>query len=172
MLKTCTTLIVAIFERFGCFDEVFLMALTSTEQLFIETLLCRRFLHRFSCIMINYPISSNLCKKTFSAMLSALQFFIFQKQPLEFWRCSVRKGALGNFAKFTGTQLWQSLFFNKVTGWGDCFWSFLCLLLKISCLFHLNRKVRRKKGNTLMEFKYLLFCFVWRQIFEKKIDRR
>ena len=32
------------------------------------------------------------------------------------WRCSVRKGALRNFAKFTGRHLCQSLFFNKVTG--------------------------------------------------------
>ena len=32
------------------------------------------------------------------------------------WRCSVRKGVLGNFAKFTGKNLIQSLFFNKVAG--------------------------------------------------------
>ena len=30
--------------------------------------------------------------------------------------CSVRKGVLRNFAKFTGKHLCQSLFFNKVTG--------------------------------------------------------
>ena len=29
-------------------------------------------------------------------------------------RCSMKKGALKNFAKFTGKQLCQSLFFNKV----------------------------------------------------------
>ena len=29
---------------------------------------------------------------------------------------SVKKGALGNFAKFTGKHLRQSLFFNKVVG--------------------------------------------------------
>ena len=29
-------------------------------------------------------------------------------------RCSVRKGVLKNFAKFTGKHLCQSLFFNKV----------------------------------------------------------
>ena len=29
-------------------------------------------------------------------------------------RCSMKKGVLGNFAKFTGTHLCQSLFFNKV----------------------------------------------------------
>ena len=34
-------------------------------------------------LMITYPIPSNLCKKKLSAMLSALQFSIFQKQPLE-----------------------------------------------------------------------------------------
>ena len=31
-------------------------------------------------------------------------------------RCSMKKGVLGNFAKFTGKQLCQSLFFNKVAG--------------------------------------------------------
>ena len=31
-------------------------------------------------------------------------------------RCSVRKGVFSNFAKSTGRQLCQSLFFNKVTG--------------------------------------------------------
>ena len=40
-----------------------------------------------------------------------------QKQPP---RCSVKKGVLRNFAKFTGKQLCQRLFFNKVaelSGW-------------------------------------------------------
>ena len=32
------------------------------------------------------------------------------------WRCSVKKGVLKNFAKFTGKHLCQSLFFNKVAG--------------------------------------------------------
>ena len=36
-----------------------------------------------------------------------------QKQPPE---CSVKKGVLRNFAKFTGKHLCQSLFFNKVVG--------------------------------------------------------
>ena len=33
-------------------------------------------------------------------------------------RCSLRKGVLRNFAKFTGKHLCQSLFFNKVAGLG------------------------------------------------------
>ena len=44
-MKTGTTLIVGIFERFCCFDEVLLMALTSTEEVFIERPLYRCFLH-------------------------------------------------------------------------------------------------------------------------------
>ena len=32
-------------------------------------------------------------------------------------RCSVKKGVLKDFVKFTGKHLWQSLFFNKVAGW-------------------------------------------------------
>ena len=31
-------------------------------------------------------------------------------------RCSMKRGALRNFAKFTGKRLCQSLFFNKVAG--------------------------------------------------------
>ena len=31
-------------------------------------------------------------------------------------RCSIKKGVLRNFAKFTGKHLCQSLFFNKVAG--------------------------------------------------------
>ena len=34
-------------------------------------------------------------------------------------RCSVKKGVLRNFAKFTGKHLCQSLFFNQVAG-GTC----------------------------------------------------
>ena len=34
-------------------------------------------------------------------------------------RCSVKKGVIRNFAKFTGKYLRQSLFFNKVAG-GPC----------------------------------------------------
>ena len=34
-------------------------------------------------------------------------------------KCSVKKGVLRNFAKFTGKHLYQSLFFNKVSG-GAC----------------------------------------------------
>ena len=33
-------------------------------------------------------------------------------------KCSVRKGVLRNFPKFTGNHLCQSLFFNKVAGDG------------------------------------------------------
>ena len=32
------------------------------------------------------------------------------------WMCSVRKGVLRNFAKFTGKHVCQSLLFNKVAG--------------------------------------------------------
>ena len=45
MLKTTTVLAVGFFEQSCCFDEVFLMAITSAEQLFIERPLNRRFLH-------------------------------------------------------------------------------------------------------------------------------
>ena len=67
-------------------------------------------------------------------------------------------GSPEDFSKFTRKYTWQSLFFNKVAGWSNWFWSFSYLLLKISHLFDFNRKMILKKKNTLMEFKYLLFC--------------
>ena len=53
----------------------------------------------------------------------------FQISLFKFWfrsshyRCSIKKGILRNFAKFTGKHLCQSLFFNKVAGglWHRCF---------------------------------------------------
>ena len=123
-------------------------------------------------LMITYPIPSNLCKKS---SLQCYRLYNFPSFRSSHWRCSVRKGVLRNFTKFTGKHMWQSLFFNKVGGWGNCFWSFSCLLLKISCLFHFHRKMKWKKGNTLMEFRYLLslleYRFVWRQKFQKKFGR-
>ena len=104
--------------------------------------------------MITYLISSNFSKKISPQYYRRYNFPCFRSSH---WKCSVRKGVPRNFAKFTGKHLWKSLFFNKVAAWGDCFWSFLCLLSKISYLFH------------LMEFKYLLFCssrFAWRQRFQ------
>ena len=76
------------------------------------------------------------------------------------WMCSVRKGVLRNFAKFSGKHLWQSLFLNKVAGWGDCVCSFSCLLLLNEDFLFISfqQKNEMKKGNTLMAMKYLLFC--------------
>ena len=79
-----------------------------------------------SRIMITYFISSNLCKKSSQQCYQLYNCPFFRNSH---WRCSVRKGALGNFAKFTGKY----------------FWSFSCLLLKIFCLFHPNRKWDEKR---------------------------
>ena len=72
-MKTGTTLIVDIFERFCCFDEVLLMALTSAEEVFIERPLYRCFLHN-----ITYPISSNLCKKFICNVIGFTIFHLAQ----------------------------------------------------------------------------------------------
>ena len=147
--KTCSSLIVGILERICCFNELFLMALTSTEHLFTEKPLYILFLH-------NDNLFPATCVKLIS--LQYYRLYNFPSARSSYWRCSVRIGVRRNFAKFSGKHLWQSLFFNKVAGWGDCFWSFSCLLLKILCLFDFNRKMKWKKRNTMMKFKYLIFC--------------
>ena len=103
--------------------------------------------------MITYLFPVTSVKK----YLQCYRLYNFPYFRSSHWMCSVRKGILRNFSKFTGKHLWQSLFFNEVAGWGACFWSFSCLLsLKISCLFHFNRKMKWKMGNTRTEIKYSL----------------
>ena len=43
-------------------------------------------------------------------------FLKYMKVKSSHRSCSVRKGVLRNFAKFKGTYMCQSLFFNKVAG--------------------------------------------------------
>ena len=86
MLKTCTTLFVGILERIYCFNKVFLMALISTEQLLWKDLSTD-----VSCIMITYPISSNLCKKI---SLQCYRLYISPSFRSNDWRRSDRKGVL------------------------------------------------------------------------------
>ena len=50
-------------------------------------------------------------------------------------RCSVKRGVPRNFAKFTGKQLCQSLFFNKVAGCtsGRLLLVFMIVLFLVAC---------------------------------------
>ena len=46
-------------------------------------------------------------------MIAAVFYIANSKNRSSHWRCSMKKTVLNNFAKFTGKQLCQSLFFNK-----------------------------------------------------------
>ena len=94
-----------------------------------------------SCIMITYPDSSNFEKKIFSNFIdftichrseAATGGFLLEKVFLE-----ISQNSQENTCN-------KVSFLNKVAGWGDCFWSFSCLLLKI-CLFHFSRKMNEKR---------------------------
>ena len=55
----------------------------------------------------------NLCSQTWlKSNRSLVNIFIQNQSP----GCSMKKGVLKNFPKFTGKHLCQSLFFNKVAG--------------------------------------------------------
>ena len=56
-----------------------------------------------------------LLKKTCNFIRKKLQFWeVYKNTRSSHQRCSIIKGVLINFAKFTGKQLCQSLFLNKV----------------------------------------------------------
>ena len=113
-------------------------------------------------------IWSHLLKK------SIMEIFIF---CAVYKRCSVRKGVLRNFAKFTRKHLRQTLFFNKVVGWGDYF-----LYLHLSCVFSWkflvyfistekrNEKAKYPDGVQIFTFLHE-YRFLWRQRFQKKFGR-
>ena len=105
--------------------------------------------------MMTYPISSDLCKKNSQHCYWLHNFPSFSSSH---WRCSVRKGVLRNSAKFAGKNLWQSLFFSKVAGWGDCFWSFSCLLLKFLVYFISTEKWNEKGGIPWWSSNIYLFA--------------
>ena len=55
----------------------------------------------------------NLCSQRWlKSNRSLVNIFIQNQSP----GCSMKKGVLKNFTKFTGKHLCQSLFFNKVAG--------------------------------------------------------
>ena len=90
------------------------------------------------------------------------QYVKRQKQPPELF---CKKSIIGNFTKFTGKHLCQSLFFNKAAGLrppfyrtplGDCFWSpekarTGCSydLQKDECVDHIQKRI----GTALREYK-------------------
>ena len=83
-------------------------------NLFTSVLIAIRFIYqslKLEAYFGSYDTASNIYDK------DLLQKWLFFRSSHR--RCSVRKGVLRNFAKFTWKHLCQSLFLNKVTGWGQ-----------------------------------------------------
>ena len=81
-------------------------------------------------------------------------------------RCSVKKGVLRNFVKFTGKHLCQSLFFNKVAGLRRGFfcYEFAPYFWGTSLWEHLNLSFEKALLSLIIHFKgtftYRYLCFV------------
>ena len=76
------------FRTSCCFDEVFLMALTSTEQLFIERPLYRRFLHndkKALCNVISFTIFHLAEAATGGVLLEKVFLEILQNSQQNAW---------------------------------------------------------------------------------------
>ena len=77
-------------------------------------------------------------------------------------RCSVRKGVLKNFAKFTGKQLYQSLFLNKVAGLKPVFgqfWGVIFILKGIMTFLNKNINFKGERKKFLKNCK-LISCAI------------
>ena len=73
------------------------------------------------CLTDNFWVGS---KHACTKQIQEKRMFSFVKYRSSRSEVFCRKSALGNFAKSTGKNLYQSLFFNKVTGlglWHRCF---------------------------------------------------
>ena len=90
-------------------------------------------------------------------------------------RCSVRKGVLRNFVKFTGKHLCQSLFFNTVAGMGPATLFkketlaqvFSCESWKISKnIFFIEHLWTTAPSNT----RDLIYCKILQTLFSKLLN--
>ena len=89
--------------------------------------------------MITYPISSNLCKKGSLQCYWLYNCSFFRSSH---WRCFVRKRCSWEFCKIHRKTLLI----------------FLVSSLEDFLFISFQQKNELKKGNTLMELKYLHFC--------------
>ena len=81
-------------------------------------------------VSLNYPIlnfKKTVFRKTYGCSTAGKKYFTsasqafytrtkssYSKARSSHQRCSIKKGVLRNFVKFTGKQLWQSLFLIKL----------------------------------------------------------
>ena len=115
---------------------------------------CLKFRDRYRFSSNKHPASNKPCAFSHSYqskhhppillfLISATPLnvaLVIQKQPP---RCSVRKGVLGNFTKFTGKHLCQSLFLNKENKlWHRCF----------PVNFVMEKLFKQRKWLALMEY--------------------
>ena len=73
----------------------------------------RRNIEEIFRTISRFQIDLTYCLSILSTEFILFTEFIYRSSHQ---RCSMRKGVLRNFAKFTGKHLGQSLFFNKVVG--------------------------------------------------------
>ena len=83
---------------------------TANSYLIVENFKMLKNIEIFS-ITISKLIEND-CELSLSQTASSLQ----KSTDVVARRCSVRKGVVRNFAKFTGKHMCQSLFFSKVAG--------------------------------------------------------
>ena len=78
-----------------------------------------------------------LLKKTCDFIRKRLQYCeVYKNTRSSHQRCSITKGVLINFAKFSGKHLCQSLFLNKVAGLRPMIWQGLSAIFIITKLQH------------------------------------
>ena len=73
----------------------------------------RAYVPSFFTCLLAYNHSQNILRLTSIPCIVVLLWIICRSSHR---RCSLRKGVLRNFVKFTGKHLCQSLLFNKVAG--------------------------------------------------------
>ena len=105
--------------------------------------------------------------------------YIFKTDRSSHRRCSVRKGVLRNFAKFTGKYLCQSLILKKVAGLRLYVWSQNAILLNVYYRIYvwwtkkasnnaetrILRAVSSRQYHVLAFLCHVLVCFVIHVLF-------
>ena len=124
--------------------------------------------------MITYPISSILGNKISLQCYLPCNFPSFRSSH---WRCSIRKGALRNFAQSTGKHLWQSLFLINLQAEATAsdlsrVFSWRFLVYFISTEKWSGKREMPCWGSNIYFFAWVSICLtskIWKEIWSENV---
>ena len=113
--------------------------------------------HAFCCCTEN--LSEKLLTSSFYLGANRQFVLLLNLHRSSHQRCSVKKGILRNFVKFTGKCLWRSLFLSKKTLWHRCIPGNFVKFLRKTFLQNTSGRLLLSSTIKVILFTFYLLCF-------------